>query len=321
MTEAVLRVSVVMTCYNEGPWIGAAVRSVLDQTRADLIEDIVIADDGSDEATLAVLRDIEGWEGRIRVLYGPGGRGVPAQRNWAIGEGAAPLIAILDGDDLWAADKLERQVPAFADPDVGLCYSDFSLFGGEDPSTARRAGVKDITATRDLTRAYFLNDPPIVPSTVVLRRTAMADSGGFDPTVRIFEDTDLFVRLSRICRFALVDASLLLKRNRSSSITGGRRDLMAHHALVAFRAAAAEPRLLPLVPQRLAERARKLGNQHFLMDDLAGSAAFYGLALRLQPTNPATWAGAVLTGPFGAPLRAVLRGKLQRRRAALGVSK
>jgi len=318
--EAVVRVSVVMTCYNEGPWIGAAVRSVLDQTRADLIEDIVIADDGSNEATLEVLREIEGWDRRIRLLYGPGGAGLPAQRNWAIGEGSAPLIAILDGDDLWTADKLERQVPVFADAEVGLCYADFSLFAGEDLSTARRAGVKDITEAQDLTRVYFLNDPPIVPSTIVLRRTALADSGGFDPTVRIFEDTDLFVRLSRVCRFALVNASLLLKRNRSSSITNGRRDLMAHHALVAFRAAAVEPRLLALVPRRLSERARKLGNQHFLMDDLAGSAAFYGLALRLQPTNPATWAGVILTGPFGAPLRALLRGRLDRRRAALGVS-
>ena len=319
--EAALSVSVVMTCYNEGPWIGAAVRSVLDQTRADLIVDIVIADDGSDAATRAVLRDIEGWDGRIRVLYGPGGRGLPAQRNWAIDEGGAPLIAILDGDDLWTPDKLERQVPVFADPEIGLCYADFRHFAGDDLSTARRAGVRDITAARDLTRAYFLDDPPIIPSTIVLRRTALTAGGGFDAAVRVFEDTDLFVRLTRVCRFAVVPAPLLLKRYRPSSITGGRRDLMAHHALVAFRAAADEPRLLALVPRRLSERARKLGNQHLLMDDLPGAAGFYGLALRLRPVSLTAWAGALLAGPLGAPVRPLLRRRLHRRRAALGVAK
>lgn len=319
--EPGLRVSVVMTCYNEGRWIGAAVRSVLDQTRVDLIEDIVIADDGSDEETLVVLREIEGWDGRIRVLYGPGGAGLSAQRNRAVGETSGDLIAILDGDDLWAPDKLERQTPVFADDGVGLCYADFCHFAGEDLATARRAGVKDITAASDLTRAYFLNDPPIIPSTTLLRRTALEAAGGFDATVRVFEDTDLFIRLSRVCRFALVDTPLLMKRYRTSSITGGRRDLMAHHALVALRAAAEDPRLLPLVPRRLAERARKLGNQHFLMDDVKGSAGFYGLAVRLQSFSPMAWAGVLLTGPLGGPVRGFLRGRLRKRRAALGLSK
>ncbi len=319
--EPALRVSVVMTCFNEGRWIGAAVRSVLDQTRGDLVEDIVIADDGSDDETLAVLGEIEGWDRRIRVIYGPGGAGLSAQRNLAIGETSAPLIAILDGDDLWAPDKLERQTPAFADDEVGLCYADFSHFAGEDLATARRAGVKDITAASDLTQAYFLNDPPIIPSTILLRRTALEAAGGFDATVRVFEDTDLFIRLSRVCRFALADAPLLLKRYRTSSITGGRKDQMAHHALVAYRAAAEEPRLLPLVPRRLAERARKLGNQHFLMDDLKRSTAFYGLAVRLRPISPLAWAGVLLTGPLGGPLRRVLRDRLRKRRSALGLSR
>ncbi|MFC5342760.1 glycosyltransferase family 2 protein [Brevundimonas staleyi] len=313
-------VSVVMTCYNEGPWIGAAVRSVLDQTRADRIADIVIADDGSDAATLAVLGEIERWDARIRVLRGPGGAGISAQRNWAIGEGAAPLIALLDGDDLWAPDKLERQLPVFADARVGLCYSDLLHFAGEDLATARRAGVKDITGARDLTRAYVLNDPPIIPSTVVLRRSALEVAGGFDEAVTVFEDTDLFIRMSRACRFALVDAPLTLKRYRTSSITGGRKDLMAHHALVAFRATATEPRLLPLVPRRLSERARKLGNQHLLMDDPKAAAGFYGLAVRLRPVSLGAWAGVLLTSAAGAPVLGWLRRRLRKRRAALGVS-
>lgn len=71
--------SVIITCYNEGAYIGAAVRSVLDQTRAEAIDQIVIVDDGSAPETLAVLKDIETWDKRIDVAYGPGGGGPAAQ--------------------------------------------------------------------------------------------------------------------------------------------------------------------------------------------------------------------------------------------------
>ncbi len=105
-------VAVILTCYEEGRCIGDAVRSVLNQTRADAIAQIVIADDGSAGETLDVLQHIERWDARIQVLYGPSaGQACPAQRNLAIACTSAPLIAILDGDDWWCADKLEQQLP------------------------------------------------------------------------------------------------------------------------------------------------------------------------------------------------------------------
>lgn len=316
-----LTVAVIMTCYNEGRYIGAAVRSVLDQSRADRIEAVVIADDGSDPDTLAVLREIEHWDSRIRVLYGPGGVGLPGQRCRAIAETRAPVLAILDGDDLWTPDKLERQLPLLAaDPAVGLLYADFFVFPGEDLGAARRAGVLDITGDADVQRTYFLNDPPIIPSTTLLRRDAYDAAGGFDPAVRVFEDTDFYLRLARVTRFGLVDTPLLYKRQRGSSITGGRKDLMAHHALVALKAAAAEPALLPLVPRRLAERARKLGNQRFLLEDRRGAVALLRFAVRLDPLNWRAWQSLAAATLFPRLALRLLGAGGRARQAALGVA-
>ena len=320
MTSPEPKVAVVLTCYNEGPYIEAAVRSVLEQTRADLIESIVIADDGSSAETVAVLNDIEGWDPRIRILYGAGGAGLPAQRNLAIENTRAPVLAILDGDDLWAGDKLERQLPALsADPDVGLVYSGYFTFAFDRLDSAHRASVRDITACPDLTRAYFLNDPPIIPSTALIRRSAFEACGRFDATVRVFEDSDLFMRLSRVCRFAFIDAALLYKRTHGNSITGARKDLMAHHALVAFKAAAADPRLLPLVPRRLAERARKLGNQSFLLGDVTAARRFLRFATRSDPTNLRAWCSLIVARCFARPANYLMRSRLRSRRVALGV--
>jgi len=283
-------VAVIMTCYNEGPYIGEAVRSVLDQRRSDLIREIVIADDGSDEQTRSALREIESWDPRVRVMYERGGNGLPRQRCLAIAATTAPYLAILDGDDFWTPEKLAVQVGLLEEkPDVGLVYGRFYTFPDGNIGSAQLAPTLDITDYEDLSRTYFLNDPPIIPSTTLLRRTAYDASGGFDPEVRVFEDTDFFLRIARVTRFAFVSEPVLYKRNRRTSITGGRKDLMAHHAFVALKAAASDSTLLPLVPRRLAERARKLANHQFIAGNAQEARALSALAVRLGPSGAGNW--------------------------------
>lgn len=312
-------VAVVITCYNEGAYIGVAVRSVLNQTRVDLIESIVIADDGSEPDTLAVLKDIERWDTRIRVIYGTGGAGLPAQRNLAIRTTTAPFFAILDGDDVWARDKLERQVVVLASsPVVGLAYSGYFTFASDDLSDAHQAKVLDITGEENTTRAFFLRDPPIIPSATLIRRSAFEACGAFDPTIRVFEDTDFYLRLSRKCRFVFIPAPLLYKRSRASSITGGRSDLMAYHALVALKAAADDEELLALVPQRLSERARKLGNHYFLQGQFAKARPLLGFATKIQPGNLRAWGSRVVIVFFPRVAHALMARKWRSRRTAMG---
>ncbi|MET0660067.1 MAG: glycosyltransferase family 2 protein [Steroidobacteraceae bacterium] len=306
-----------MTCYNEGAYIGTAVRSVLAQTWAEVIDRIVIADDGSRADTIAVLNDIAQWDPRIHVIYGLGGAGLPTQRNLAIRATQSPLIAILDGDDVWSEDKLERQLPAMNDPQIGLVYSKYYTFS-DSLDDAHGARVRDITKGGNLTHAYFLNDPPIIPSTTLIRRAAFDACDGFDPAVRVFEDTDFYLRLSRVCRFSFVDSPVLYKRYHPSSITGGRKDLMAHHAYVALKAAAMDPSLLSLVPRRLAERARKLGNHHFLLGQLDDARQMIRFAVRLDPLNLRAWTSWLVTGRLASLVNVMMSSRWRKRRAAIG---
>jgi hypothetical protein len=167
----------------------------------------------------------------------------------------------------------------------------------------------------------LLNDPPIIPSTVLLRRSLYHQCGMFDTAVRYFEDTDFFLRLAAHCRFVLVPTPLIYKRNRRTSITGERKDLMAHHAFVAFRAAADDPRLLPLVPRRLSERARKLGNHRFLMGDEAGAVKLLNLAVRLNLLNLRAWVSLTAAAIFPRLALRLLGGEARRRQTAMGANK
>lgn len=316
--------SVIMTCYNEGPFIGEAVRSILDQTRQDLVDAIVIGDDGSSADTVAVLKQIETLDPRIKVLYGSGGCGLPGNRNLAADHCRGDYIAILDGDDIWAPTKLEEQCAVLdRNPAAGLVYAGYFTFPSGNLGAAQPARVLDICASKGgpagtLTQRYFLDDPPIIPSTIVVRREMFEKAGRFDPTIRVFEDTDFFLRLSKLCDFAFVSTPLLYKRNHPASITGGRKDLMAHHARVAFAFAANEPAVLPLVPRRLAERARKLGNQRFLANDREGALALLRLATKLDVWNGRAWISRVAVTFFGSSVEWLLKGPLTARRSALG---
>jgi hypothetical protein len=147
-----------------------------------------------------------------------------------------------------------------------------------------------------------------------MRRSAFEACGGFDASIRVFEDSDLYIRLSRTARFAFLPEPLLYKRTRAASITGGRRDLLAHHALVALKAAADEPRLLPLVARRLAERARKLGNQRLLAGDVEDARRLLRFGRSLDPLNAGIWASLVAAA-FPRPARRLMAARIATRKA------
>jgi glycosyltransferase involved in cell wall biosynthesis len=310
-------ISVIMTCFNEGPYIAAAVQSILDQSRQDLVGEILIADDGSEPATLEVLAELPAKDPRISVSYGAG-NGLAKNRNRIAAEASGQYIAILDGDDLWTPDKLERQFELHADAAVGLSYTGYAPFSGADPSTARPARLHPLPAQVDRALAYLLNDPPIMPSSIIVRADVYRQLAGFDESIRVFEDTDFYLRAARICRFACVDKPLLLKRNHAGSMTAKLPQMMMHHAFVAFRFAAEYPPALPLVPKRLSQRALKLGNVSYYGGDLAAAARYYLLARRLNAANLMAWALWLLAAVGGRAAYALLRRWTAPRAAALG---
>lgn len=312
-----LRLSVVLTCYNEGEYIGAAVRSVLEQTCAPQIDSIVIVDDGSAAETMGVLGEIETWDSRIRIISSPGRLGVAACRNLGVRQTNGDILAFLDGDDLWSPTKAELQLAQFSDASVGLCYTGYHVFSDHDLAGARPVYVRDITQDGDLARAYFLRDPTICPSCVMVRRATFDEVGGFNSDIRLFEDTDFYFRMARTAGFAVVTEPLIYKRERQGSMTSRRRNLMAHHAFVAFRAAELDQTLLPLVPARLSERARKLANVEFRDGEISQARNLYRLALGLRSTNLLAWAGLAAT-VGGAPLSTVIRKFVWRGRATAG---
>ncbi len=99
-------VSVVIPSFNRAHRVGDAIGSVLAQTFQDF--EIIAVDDGSTDATISALKEIT--DPRLRILRHPVNRGAAAARNTGIAEATGRYIALLDSDDTWYPQKLERQL-------------------------------------------------------------------------------------------------------------------------------------------------------------------------------------------------------------------
>ncbi len=143
-TLSVARVSVVIPCYNYALYLPDAIRSVVAQTRP--VEEVIVVDDGSTDATAAVARQ---WEHAGVVYVRQENAGPSVARNTGAGRASGDYIIFLDADDLLAPTYVERCLAALAAaPGAGYAYTQWRTFGTEEqvsrfPAFSPRAILED----------------------------------------------------------------------------------------------------------------------------------------------------------------------------------
>jgi glycosyltransferase involved in cell wall biosynthesis len=167
------KVSVVIPVYNGAATIGRALESIFAQTFTD--NEIIVVDDGSTDRTRAIL---EQYGDRVRLVVQPN-CGPAAARNNGARHSSGEYLAFLDADDVWMPRKLELTVAAMlADPDAALVYSDMIVVN-EAGEGFRRSHIRPDAAHAPSMDEMLARIWPIMPSTVVMRRTAFDRTGGF----------------------------------------------------------------------------------------------------------------------------------------------
>jgi len=207
-------VSVLMSVYNGAPWVRDAVASVLAQTAGDL--ELIVIDDGSTDATpelLAAVRDSRvRTERQARV-------GLTRALNQALTRARAPLVARLDADDLALPERLARQ-RAFLDahPDVGLLGTGARAVDAAGREVAWIRPPEDDGALRRV----LIRRNPFVHSSVMMRRAVVERAGGYDETLPVAQDYDLWMRMSRLARLANLSEPLVVRRLLPGRVTAMR---------------------------------------------------------------------------------------------------
>ena len=122
-------ISVLITCHNEDKYIETCIRSVLDQTIFNLIEEIIVINDSSTDNSFKILKNLSNECSRLKIIQADFGS-LSKARNLGIKLSKGKYIAILDGDDFWSKTKLENQLEKIKDiaEDYGLLYTNYIDF-------------------------------------------------------------------------------------------------------------------------------------------------------------------------------------------------
>jgi glycosyltransferase involved in cell wall biosynthesis len=199
--DAAPEISVVVPVYNAAKTICATIGSVLTQTFPWF--EIIAVDDGSSDDSLAVLLNLAAQDSRIRVISQRNG-GVSSARNLGVKIAAAPLVAFLDSDDLWARDKLACHVALHRDePELAASYARIAFIAQDAESLDGAQTVSTLIPHRPCLADVLGENPVCTASNLVVRRDWFLPLGGFDERLKFAEDQEFVARL--VSRGAKVD--------------------------------------------------------------------------------------------------------------------
>jgi glycosyltransferase involved in cell wall biosynthesis len=173
-------VTCIIPVFNGAPYVGEALESVFQQTYKPI--DILVVDDGSTDATPEVLH---AYTDRVHVAR-QDNAGPAAARNhgWRLARG--DLIAFLDADDLWHAEKIARQVEVLdTRPEVGAVVTYARNFW-IDALSHEAAHLRQHRVAQAL--------PGYLASTLLARRAAFEHVGEFNAELGYGHSTDWFLR-------------------------------------------------------------------------------------------------------------------------------
>ncbi|OPX90600.1 MAG: Chondroitin synthase [Pelotomaculum sp. PtaB.Bin104] len=209
------QISVVIPTYNRADYIIDAVNSVLSQTYTNY--EIIVVDDGSTDNTKLLLQP---YLNKIQYIYQPN-KGVSAARNAGIREARGEWIAFLDSDDEWLPGKLEAQIEDIDRyPKAVLSCTNISFEGhGSKSIELFRECVSYLISKTELIQNPIMHSFVCTP-TVLAKRDSINAVGMFDEQLTIYEDIDLWFRLSTVGEF-IANPLVLAKayrRNEKSDV-------------------------------------------------------------------------------------------------------
>ena len=232
------QVSVFMASYNGAAFVEQAIRSVLTQTLRDL--ELVIVDDGSAEPVLAILRRLAAEDARIKLVESAHNGQIGAL-NQALRLCRGTFIARLDHDDVCVPRRLERQVAYLqAHPGVAAVGGEMEFMdaAGRAIEQKRRDPLKRV---RHAPLAFPPKQVFVSGSTLMARKTAWDQTGGFRPEFKAAEDRDICWLLARVGPVVrLPEIAVRYRMHDTNLSVTGRRTQLYSQFLSSLSAVAAE---------------------------------------------------------------------------------
>jgi glycosyltransferase involved in cell wall biosynthesis len=206
-----------------------AITSIQRQTRQ--LDEIIVVDDGSTDATPGVVTRLSRQDSRIRLVALAKSGGASAARNIGIGASQCEYICFLDSDDQWMPQKIELQFHALKTAPEAVASFTGIRYQRRDQNIDVSAPVH--VTLENLRRRNWLGST----STAMVRRDALRQVGGFDSSLPSCQDWDLWIKLRRIGEFSIVPQPLIVfNQMEGPRISNCKASVLAGHAQLFARA-------------------------------------------------------------------------------------
>jgi glycosyltransferase involved in cell wall biosynthesis len=208
-------VSVIIPTFNRAHMIGKAIKSVLNQTYRDF--EVIVVDDGSTDNTKEIIRSFTDKRIKYFKKYKKN-RGISVTRNIGIEMARGKYIALLDSDDEWLLEKLDKQIKVLQSesPEVGVIYSNLCYIdeNGKNMNKLRNPKKEGYIYEDLLGRNYVGTS-----STLLIRKECFHQVGLFDDLLNSQQDWDMWIRIAKYYRFALIKVPLVKCRLHTNQIS------------------------------------------------------------------------------------------------------
>ncbi len=221
------KISVIIPCYNAGPFLAEAVRSVLNQDYPDF--EIIVIDDGSTDDSRAVAASF----GKIITLVTQQNRGGCAARNRGAELAKGAFLMFLDADDLLKGRALSALAAAHADTprDDVITVGRWSRLKDHGGWREVDSGVPFLPPSGDPVKGW-ISGWYVAPCAVLWPREVYDMLGGWDETLAANQDGDLMLRaLLNDCQLKYVDHSCALYRDHGNVRLSVSKDVYSERAL------------------------------------------------------------------------------------------
>jgi glycosyltransferase involved in cell wall biosynthesis len=297
-------VSVVLPTHNMARFLGEALDSVLNQTYPHL--EVHVIDDGStDNPRAAIAKQLE--DPRVHFYTIPqSGQG--RAKNVGLRAARGEFVAFIDADDVWVLDKLERQLPLFDRPEIGVVYSDYARI---DVNGAPLERIKSPVHVGRITNQLLIENF-VTGMASVVRRECFERVGYLDEVIPMGIDYDLWLRISTVYEFAYLDYQTYLYRFWGGQMSRNFEKRLNCAIVIMQRLIDSNPGLIPPSVQNLAwAHTFVYAGNGFSSNHWSRAAKWYGKAIWVRPNYWPAWRQLALW-PI-RPVQARLRQLLNRR--------
>ena len=183
-------VSVVIPTRDRSRRLFMTLRSALAQRAVPL--EVIVVDDGSKDDTSERVTDL--GDPRVRLVRNESPRGESGARNRGLAEARGAWVAFLDDDDLWAPDKLSRQLQALLETRREWAYAGDVVV---DDELRIKHGALPPSPEELMASLQHYNSVPAGASNVIVSSKLLSRVGPFDTGLRRTADWDMWLRLAQ----------------------------------------------------------------------------------------------------------------------------